>query len=118
MDSNVGASQSTVTEKDFWTIRDSQSEVIPVHTLLDGPYWSYCASAMPTSIHIINPLSANSKACSVYLNHLQWLCIHCRDDAAWCPYCQKVWLQLEEKRIPYTIEKINMRWALKPTKFI
>ena len=37
----------------------------------------------------------------------------CRDDAAWCPYCQKVWLQLEEKRIPYVIEKINMRcWSV------
>ncbi len=33
----------------------------------------------------------------------------CRDSAAWCPYCQKVWLQLEEKQIPYAIEKINMR---------
>ncbi|KAL0020433.1 hypothetical protein WJX77_002865 [Trebouxia sp. C0004] len=32
-----------------------------------------------------------------------------RDSAAWCPYCQKVWLQLEEKQIPYVIEKINMR---------
>lgn len=32
-----------------------------------------------------------------------------RDHAAWCPYCQKVWLQLEEKQIPYEIEKINMR---------
>ncbi|KAJ9533876.1 hypothetical protein QJQ45_026966 [Haematococcus lacustris] len=32
-----------------------------------------------------------------------------RDHAAWCPYCQKVWLQLEEKRIPYTMEKVNMR---------
>lgn len=30
---------------------------------------------------------------------------------AWCPYCQKVWLQLEEKRIPYKIEWINMRRA-------
>ncbi len=27
----------------------------------------------------------------------------------WCPYCQKVWMQLEEKRIPYAVEKINMR---------
>jgi glutathione S-transferase len=32
-----------------------------------------------------------------------------RDHAAWCPYCHKVWLQLEEKQIPYTMEKINMR---------
>ena len=32
-----------------------------------------------------------------------------RDTAAWCPYCQKVWLMLEEKRIPYKISKINMR---------
>jgi glutathione S-transferase len=32
-----------------------------------------------------------------------------RDSAAWCPYCQKIWMQLEEKRIPYRIDKINMR---------
>jgi glutathione S-transferase len=31
-----------------------------------------------------------------------------RDTAAWCPYCQKVWLMLEEKRIPYRTELINM----------
>jgi glutathione S-transferase len=32
-----------------------------------------------------------------------------RDHASWCPYCQKVWMSLEEKRIPYRIEKVNMR---------
>jgi len=42
-----------------------------------------------------------------------------RDHAAWCPYCQKVWLQLEEKRIPYVMEKINMRcYGDKPPSFL
>jgi len=31
-----------------------------------------------------------------------------RDNHAWCPYCQKVWLFLEEKRIPYSIGKVTM----------
>ena len=33
--------------------------------------------------------------------------------ASWCPYSQKSWLQLEEKQIPYTMERINMRWAVR-----
>ena len=42
-----------------------------------------------------------------------------RDTAAWCPYCQKVWIYLEEKRIPYRIEKINMRaYGDKPEAFL
>ncbi len=31
-----------------------------------------------------------------------------RDHHAWCPYCQKIWLWLEEKQIPYRVEKITM----------
>jgi len=31
-----------------------------------------------------------------------------RDHHAWCPYCQKVWLWLEERRIPYRIRKVTM----------
>lgn len=31
-----------------------------------------------------------------------------RDHHAWCPYCQKVWLWLEEKQIPYRISKVTM----------
>lgn len=41
-----------------------------------------------------------------------------RDNSSWCPYCQRVWLQLEEKRIPYEVEKINMRcYGEKPAWF-
>ena len=32
-----------------------------------------------------------------------------RDNHAWCPYCQKVWLWLEFKKIPYQIKKVTMR---------
>ena len=32
-----------------------------------------------------------------------------RDHHAWCPYCQKVWLWLEWKKIPYQIKKVTMR---------
>eukprot|EP00238_Polyblepharides_amylifera_P014327 CAMPEP_0196586900 /NCGR_PEP_ID=MMETSP1081-20130531/55871_1 /TAXON_ID=36882 /ORGANISM="Pyramimonas amylifera, Strain CCMP720" /LENGTH=457 /DNA_ID=CAMNT_0041908921 /DNA_START=297 /DNA_END=1670 /DNA_ORIENTATION=- len=42
-----------------------------------------------------------------------------RDHAAWCPYCQKVWMMFEEKQIPYKIEKINMRsYGDKPDWFL
>lgn len=41
-----------------------------------------------------------------------------RDSAAWCPYCQKTWMLLEEKRIPYRVELINMRsYGTKPKSF-
>jgi glutathione S-transferase len=42
-----------------------------------------------------------------------------RDSASWCPYCQKVWMTLEEKRIPYRVVKVNMRcYGDKPASFI
>ena len=42
-----------------------------------------------------------------------------RDQAAWCPYCQKVWLQLETKKIPYKIIKIPLRcYGDKPESFM
>ena len=42
-----------------------------------------------------------------------------RDSASWCPYCHKVWMALEEKRIPYRVEKINMRcYGDKPASFL
>ncbi|KAL7553342.1 hypothetical protein ACHAWF_016626, partial [Thalassiosira exigua] len=42
-----------------------------------------------------------------------------RDSASWCPYCQKVWTMLEQKRIPYRVEKVNMRcYGEKPMSFL
>lgn len=42
-----------------------------------------------------------------------------KDRASWCPYCQKVWMLLEEKRIPYRVGKINMRsYGDKPREFL
>ncbi|CAE8637294.1 unnamed protein product [Polarella glacialis] len=42
-----------------------------------------------------------------------------RDSAAWCPYCQKLWIMLEEKQVPYKIELINMRsYGDKPPAFL
>ena len=31
-----------------------------------------------------------------------------RDNHAWCPYCQKIWLWLEEMQVPYRIQKVTM----------
>jgi glutathione S-transferase len=36
-----------------------------------------------------------------------WVTLY-RDNHGWCPYCQKVWLWLEEMQIPYRIEKVTM----------
>ena len=41
-----------------------------------------------------------------------------RDSAAWCPYCQKCWILLEETKASYRIEKINMAcYGDKPRSF-
>ena len=41
-----------------------------------------------------------------------------RDTAGWCPYCEKVWLYLEEKKIPYSIIKVPMNcYGKKPDSF-
>ncbi|CAN8070591.1 unnamed protein product [Agarophyton chilense] len=42
-----------------------------------------------------------------------------RDHASWCPYCHKVQLLIEAKRIPYLVKKINMScYGAKPQEFL
>ena len=31
-----------------------------------------------------------------------------RDNHGWCPCCHKVWLWLEERRVPYRVKKVTM----------
>jgi glutathione S-transferase len=41
-----------------------------------------------------------------------------RDAASWCPYCQKTWLFLEGKRIPYRVRKVPLNaYGDKPAWF-
>ena len=41
-----------------------------------------------------------------------------RDKAGWCPYCQKVWLHLEMKGVPFRMSTVPMRsYGDKPQSF-
>ena len=43
-----------------------------------------------------------------------------RDSASWCPYCQKAWIALEERRVPYEVVRVDMRCygEGKPAEFL
>lgn len=69
----------------------------------------------PTNPHALQRLFGSSAPSRVklYRDSAAWWCVAFTPrgvaHSAISPYCEKVWLQLEEKRIPYTVEKINMR---------
>lgn len=42
-----------------------------------------------------------------------------RDASSWCPYCQRVWLYLEEKQLPYEVQTVPMScYGDKPSSFL
>lgn len=41
-----------------------------------------------------------------------------RDSAAWCHYCQRVWLMLEAKEVDYVVEKVDLQsYGERPASF-
>ncbi len=74
------------------------------------------------SININNGRGMSSHKANIRLfdapdNYIPEIVLY-RDTAGWCPYCEKVWLYLEEKRIPYSIIKVPMNcYGKKPDSF-
>ncbi len=71
--------------------------------------WSALEKLTNFAQDIING-QTNSQACLRLFGHQESdvrVTLY-RDNHAWCPYCQKVWLWLEEKQIPYRIKKVTM----------
>ena len=71
--------------------------------------WTELESLTDFQIDRVNG-STNAQACLRLFGHSESevrVTLY-RDNHAWCPYCQKIWLWLEEKRIPYRIEKVTM----------
>ncbi len=71
--------------------------------------WSELAALTDFAIDPINgPTNAQSRLRLFGQSEADVRVTLYRDNHAWCPYCQKVWLWLEEKQIPYRIEKVTM----------
>jgi glutathione S-transferase len=71
--------------------------------------WTELEALTDFQVDTVNGLT-NAQARSRLFNHSESevrVTLY-RDNHAWCPYCQKVWLWLEEKQIPYRIEKVTM----------
>lgn len=71
--------------------------------------WSELATLTDFSTDRVNG-PTNSQSCLRLFGHAESevrVTLY-RDNHAWCPYCQKVWLWLEEQQIPYRIEKVTM----------
>ena len=64
--------------------------------------WEIRAEQIPSNVAISSYINDNnqSEKPAVLLY---------RDTNAWCPFCERVWLALEEKKIPFEVELIDLR---------
>ena len=71
--------------------------------------WSELAALADMQVDPVNgPTNAQARLRLFGLPESELRVTLYRDNHAWCPYCQKIWLWLEEKQIPYRIEKVTM----------
>ncbi len=71
--------------------------------------WSELAALTDFTVDLVNgPTNAQARLRLFGMPESEVRVTLYRDNHAWCPYCQKVWLWLEEKQIPYRIEKVTM----------
>ena len=81
-----------------------------VHATADALSWSELEALAPCPAERTNG-PANAQATLRLFGHQESevRITLFRDHHAWCPYCQKVWLWLELRRVPYRIRKVTMR---------
>ncbi|MGL5032472.1 MAG: glutathione S-transferase family protein, partial [Microcystaceae cyanobacterium] len=71
--------------------------------------WTELETLSPWQLDYVNgPTNAQSRLRLFGQTEKDIRVVLYRDRHAWCPYCQKVWFWLEEKQIPYRIEKVTM----------
>ena len=73
---------------------------------LDWPELEALAAAEPDRIQ--GPTNAQARLRLFGQSEQAVRVVLYRDHHAWCPYCQKVWLWLEEQQVPYRIRKVTM----------
>jgi glutathione S-transferase len=104
-------SSSTVSSAPSWTDVEASVGKTEVGQALDKE--TKLRSTGQGSAHVANKLRLfDSKEKSPAITFF-------RDSAAWCPYCQKTMLLIEEKKVPIKIELVPMRsYGDKPEAFL
>ena len=86
--------------------------------VLSAPTWDEIGSLLPEAERLLEAERASGRGPTDVAANLRLFDLPegasprvtlWRDQSAWCPYCQKVILQLEEKRVPYVVRRAPMK---------